>query len=511
MAYTPPQTQNQGLASLVQGAYSPIGSAYGGVDLSGQPVTQGDMAQFARQLSQLNLFSGMTQYLQGAAGYFVGFASKIGGITDGTPVFAVGNPAAQYIAWNGTTLSVIGNVTITGGTVTGALTVTTGGYFNSGQSAYNTGIGWWFEYNGGTPRMSMGNSAGNEILWTGTTLQVYNASHALIFDSSGLNTTGVNFQMGGGNLVPSLYSTYLGNTLPAFNSFATSATGLTVTQTTGTTDVFPQSLQVGITNTSLGVAVQLRAAAATANIPLVPSSKWIITADVAQAAANAGRVLEIDVLNSANTVLGTANLTLPTATGFNRLSAIVDLTAHTDASCYLKLQFITGWTNAETCYINYITMEPQIGANTTATNPNRGPSLVTIPGSNDLVGDQRNLPAITGAGVRGYWTTLTLTSAWVGTQPNLVFSGVYTWGNSTTTYNSTSQNLGAGNTGVSGQVYLDDPGMVGGTITPTFVAGTTNVFTLAQNNNRLWVGSITLATSGGGTGGSGGGGGKQAP
>ena len=56
--------------------------------------------------------------------------------------------------------------------VTGAITVSTGGSIGSGQTAYNTGVGYWIEANSGTPRMSIGNSAGNRLTWDGTTLAI---------------------------------------------------------------------------------------------------------------------------------------------------------------------------------------------------------------------------------------------------------------------------------------------------------------------------------------------------
>lgn len=50
----------------------------------------------------------------------------------------------------------------------GTVTIGTGGSLSSGQSAYNTGTGFWMEYNGGTPRMSLGSSSAG-LTWDGTT------------------------------------------------------------------------------------------------------------------------------------------------------------------------------------------------------------------------------------------------------------------------------------------------------------------------------------------------------
>lgn len=56
--------------------------------------------------------------------------------------------------------------------VTGGITMATSGSFSSGQTAYDTGTGFWMEYNGGTPRFSIGNSAGNKITWDGSALAI---------------------------------------------------------------------------------------------------------------------------------------------------------------------------------------------------------------------------------------------------------------------------------------------------------------------------------------------------
>jgi len=42
----------------------------------------------------------------------------------------------------------------------------------SGQTAYDTGAGFWMEYNSGTPRFSIGNASANKFLWDGTNVSV---------------------------------------------------------------------------------------------------------------------------------------------------------------------------------------------------------------------------------------------------------------------------------------------------------------------------------------------------
>ena len=46
-----------------------------------------------------------------------------------------------------------------------------GGYLSVGQTAYNTGIGWWVEQ-GPPARMSLGDPAGNFLTWDGSTLTI---------------------------------------------------------------------------------------------------------------------------------------------------------------------------------------------------------------------------------------------------------------------------------------------------------------------------------------------------
>lgn len=66
-----------------------------------------------------------------------------------------------------------GNATLLNLTVGGSLNVSTSGNMRSGQTAYNTGTGWFLEYNGGTPRLSIGDATTtNSLTWDGTTLSV---------------------------------------------------------------------------------------------------------------------------------------------------------------------------------------------------------------------------------------------------------------------------------------------------------------------------------------------------
>jgi hypothetical protein len=52
----------------------------------------------------------------------------------------------------------------------GAVSIAAGGSFSSGQTAYNTGTGWWWGYSGSTPVMSIGVAGGQALTWDGTNL-----------------------------------------------------------------------------------------------------------------------------------------------------------------------------------------------------------------------------------------------------------------------------------------------------------------------------------------------------
>jgi hypothetical protein len=60
----------------------------------------------------------------------------------------------------------LGNITA------GTFTMDAAGYIKAGQTAYNTGVGFWMGGTGGVFKWSLGNPAGDHITWDGTTLSV---------------------------------------------------------------------------------------------------------------------------------------------------------------------------------------------------------------------------------------------------------------------------------------------------------------------------------------------------
>lgn len=108
--------------------------------------------------------------------------------SDGTAKFN-GIIISGYIAEGGAAADVNSHATtidgdsITTGSVTatqlsttllyaGAITLDTDGCIKSGQTDYDTGTGFWIGNDGGTPKLSIGNSAGNKMTWDGTSLSL---------------------------------------------------------------------------------------------------------------------------------------------------------------------------------------------------------------------------------------------------------------------------------------------------------------------------------------------------
>lgn len=119
---------------------------------------------------------GSTGYLTGA-GFWMGYHS-------GAYKFHIGDPAGDRIAWTGTALDIKGTLNAVTGTF-GALTVAAGGNVKMGQTAYNTGAGFWLGDDAGVAKFSVGNPAGSFMRWTGTELQISGATNTQTFNVGG--------------------------------------------------------------------------------------------------------------------------------------------------------------------------------------------------------------------------------------------------------------------------------------------------------------------------------------
>jgi hypothetical protein len=164
----------------------------------------------------LVLASGGASIRGGQTAYNTGTGFWLGDVS-GTTKFSLGNPSGNYIAWDGSSLSIKGtislvntipntsvsglgslstqnsvaygditgtkppsNADVTLNAIQGSLTLTGGGLvlasggasLRGGQTDYNTGNGFWIGDVGGTSKFSIGNPSGNYVTWDGSTLSV---------------------------------------------------------------------------------------------------------------------------------------------------------------------------------------------------------------------------------------------------------------------------------------------------------------------------------------------------
>lgn len=106
----------------------------------------------------------------------------------GAPRFSLGNTSASAgLAWSTAAgLEVKGTITATSGSFSGDVVVTGGNAgFRAGQTAYNTGTGFWLGNVSGSPRFSIGNGSTENLTWNGSALTVRGTLNA---DDGYLNT-----------------------------------------------------------------------------------------------------------------------------------------------------------------------------------------------------------------------------------------------------------------------------------------------------------------------------------
>lgn len=165
-----------------------------------QPETADEWARFIQILNAQEIpylvidengfvRSGQTDYDTGV-GFWLGNDA-------GTPKVSVGDAAGHKITWDGTTLTVVGDITVEDGSITAdklavselsAITADMGSitagnivlseFIRSGQTAFNTGTGFWLGLDSTTPKFSIGNSSGASLTWDGTTLTITDAEGA---------------------------------------------------------------------------------------------------------------------------------------------------------------------------------------------------------------------------------------------------------------------------------------------------------------------------------------------
>lgn len=167
---------------VVQQGVSDGAAAFSGgwLDLVGEASSGSDwprVSVFQRTGVAYNAFTERVR--MGNLNGYLGYVADTYGFAVGSSV--AGEANITFDATNGIrirqgttnliTFNMSGTATLLNLTVGGSLNVLTAGNFRSGQTAYNTGIGWFMEYNAGTPRFSIGDGTViNSLTWDGTTL-----------------------------------------------------------------------------------------------------------------------------------------------------------------------------------------------------------------------------------------------------------------------------------------------------------------------------------------------------
>jgi len=169
----------------------------------------------------------------------------------GAPRFSLGNTSASAgLAWStGTGLVVKGTLTATSGNFTGDVTIDHGGSLSSGQTAYDTGSGFWLESTSGVERFSIGNSAGNKMTWNGTTLAITGTITSTAGSIGGWTIDASGLRLGSGSTTRGMdtgsTAFYAGSATPGSAPFRVSTAGaLVATSATLTGAVTASSLSI---------------------------------------------------------------------------------------------------------------------------------------------------------------------------------------------------------------------------------------------------------------------------
>lgn len=97
----------------------------------------------------------------------------VDGANIGALSIVANNIAASTITASKLSVSQLSAITADLGSITaGTIVLPSGGYIRSGQTAYDTGTGFYLGNDSGTPKFSIGNSAGNKLTWNGTALAI---------------------------------------------------------------------------------------------------------------------------------------------------------------------------------------------------------------------------------------------------------------------------------------------------------------------------------------------------
>ncbi len=113
-----------------------------------------------------------------------------------TAVFTVFNNDFANIDANNIVANNLAVISANLGTITaGNITLPSGGFIRSGQTAYDTGTGFYLGNDSGTPKFSIGNSAADKLTWDGSTLAI--TGNIVAADITGGTIIGSSFMTAG--------------------------------------------------------------------------------------------------------------------------------------------------------------------------------------------------------------------------------------------------------------------------------------------------------------------------
>lgn len=159
-------------------------------------------------------------------------------------------------------------------TVRGKAKILESGALASGQTAYNTGTGFYLEANKGNPRFSLGNPSGNSLTWDGSALNVTGAMTATsgaiggwtvnatnlaggsaTLDSSGFLNLGTGNNIVKASATDATYRLWVGNATPASAPFSVDKTGALSSSSgdIGGWSITSSALQLGSGATTRGI------------------------------------------------------------------------------------------------------------------------------------------------------------------------------------------------------------------------------------------------------------------
>lgn len=118
-------------------------------------------------IAQNNTTEATFQVMQGQGGQNIDASSIVAGSITANEI------AASTITAGKMSISTLSSIVANLGSITaGNMTVDTSGYIRGGQTAYNTGTGWWLGYDTSAYKFSIGNPSAQSMTWDGTNLSI---------------------------------------------------------------------------------------------------------------------------------------------------------------------------------------------------------------------------------------------------------------------------------------------------------------------------------------------------